>query len=273
MIVPSCARGPWVGPWHDFAQSPFPAHEPQNPRPASLDTLVSQARPDLAIAFAVEPALGDHYPDLPDQLRVGHRPLWPRAKPWQRISRCRLQIPVHTGPAQPPDPAYPRNAVSLARGDRDDGAHRFDLWRPKGRPASTFVIFSTRSSLSMVISSTLARRRSISSSRASRGRCFRFDTPPSRKASRQPLTSAAVASILRATGSTSSPRKTHRTASCFRAAVSLRRRAGAGSAAICEVSADPAPSRSTFFSNSPIRFDLLSFANVVNVQNMLYNVH
>ena len=43
------------------------------------------------------------------------------------------------------------------------------------------------------------------------------------------------------------PRKTRRTASCFRAAVSLRRRVEAGSAAICEVSAVPARSRSTFF--------------------------
>ncbi len=51
----------------------------------------------------------------------------------------------------------------------------------------------------LVTSPTLARSRSISSSRASCGRCFRFDAPPVRKASRQPLTSAAVASIPRAT--------------------------------------------------------------------------
>ena len=46
-----------------------------------------------------------------------------------------------------------------------------------------------------------------------------------------------------ATSSTSSPRST---ASCVREAVSLRRRACAGSAAICKVSADPAPPRSIF---------------------------
>ena len=46
-----------------------------------------------------------------------------------------------------------------------------------------------------------------------------------RKTSRQPLTSAAVASIPRATNSMSSPRNTRRTASRLRAAVCLRRRA------------------------------------------------
>ncbi len=122
--------------------------------------------------------------------------------------------------AQPPGPAHPRNTVSLARGDRDDGAHRFDLRWPKGWPASTLATFSTESPLSMAIPPTLARRRSITSSRMSRGRCFKFDTPPSGKAPRQPPTSTAV---------------------------SLRRRAGAGFAVICEVSAAPAPSRSTFF--------------------------
>ncbi len=44
---------------------PVPAHEPQNPRPGGPGALVPQARPDLAIAFAVEPALGDHCPGLP----------------------------------------------------------------------------------------------------------------------------------------------------------------------------------------------------------------
>ncbi len=76
-------------------------------------------------------------------------------------------------------------------------------------PASTLATFSTESPLSMAIPPTLTRRR-----------CFKFDTPPSGKAPRQPPTSTAV---------------------------SLRRRAGAGFAVICEVSAAPAPSRSTFF--------------------------
>ena len=53
--------------------------------------------------------------------------------------------------------------------------------------------------------------------------------------------------VFRATSSTASPRKTRRTASCFRATVSLRRWVGAGPAAIFEVSAAPAPARSTFF--------------------------
>ena len=51
----------------------FLAHEPQNPRPGGSDTLVSQARPDLATAFAVEPALGDHCPDIePSMSRRGN---------------------------------------------------------------------------------------------------------------------------------------------------------------------------------------------------------
>ncbi len=159
---------------------PVLAHQPQNPHFRGADALVTQARPHLAIALAMEPAVGDDLSDLPDQIGIRHGALWSRAAGRCGLGPGRLQVPVHAGPARTPGPAHPGDAVSLARGDRDDGAHRFDLRRPKGWPTSIFAIFSTRSSLSMVISPTLARSRSISSSRVSRGRCFSPDAPVGR---------------------------------------------------------------------------------------------
>ena len=43
--------------------------------------LVAQPRPDLATAFAVKGAGGEHGTDLRHQCGVGHRPLWPRPAP------------------------------------------------------------------------------------------------------------------------------------------------------------------------------------------------
>ena len=75
----------------------------------------------------------------------------------------------------------------------------------------------------MVSSPTFAFRRPISASRASAGRLFSDASPAARKASRQPLSSAAVTPSSRETSSRSSPRSSRSTASRLRPA-DIRRR-------------------------------------------------
>src|SRR6185437_7431093 len=88
----------------------------------------------------------------------------------------------------------------------------------KGRPDSSCWHLVPSNSLSMVSWPTFDRRRAISSSRSSDGRLFMAAVPPSRKASRQPESVAAVTPSSRETVSRSSPLRRRRTASDFRLA-------------------------------------------------------
>ena len=56
---------------------PVLAHQPQNPHFRGADALVTQARPHLAIALAMEPAVGDDLSDLPDQIGIRQGPCGP----------------------------------------------------------------------------------------------------------------------------------------------------------------------------------------------------
>lgn len=69
----------------------------------------------------------------------------------------------------------------------------------RGRGSTAGRATPGSSSVSIVSAPTFVRNRSIASSRSSRGRAFRLAAPASRKASRQPLRSAAVTSSSRAT--------------------------------------------------------------------------
>jgi hypothetical protein len=95
--------------------------------------LVAQPRPDLAIALAVERAVAQNVPDRLHQSRIGHRTLRPRSAPrhgWHHHPAAA----VDAGPRHAPHPADPGQAVRAVRGDRDGGAHRFDLRAAKGAP-------------------------------------------------------------------------------------------------------------------------------------------
>ncbi len=74
------------------------ADQPQNPHFRGADALVTQARPHLAIALAMEPAVGDDLSDLPDQIGIRHGALWSRAAARRGLGPGRLQVPVHAGP-------------------------------------------------------------------------------------------------------------------------------------------------------------------------------
>ena len=84
----------------------------------------------------------------PDGLKkpaVGHRPLRPWPAPWRgRRFRCAAAA-IDPRSRDAPGAADPGDTVAATRGDRDDGAHRFDLRAAKGTPpppASSRSIFA-----------------------------------------------------------------------------------------------------------------------------------
>src|SRR6478609_3860079 len=179
------------------------AHEPQDAAAAGADAGEAQPRPQLAVALTVERAVLQELPDLRHQVLVRHR-----AKRSRSLAPHIVQVvamAVDGRPRHAPDPRHPLQAINLVRGGRDLAAHRLDLRRAKGRAVSRRSILASSSSLAMVRSPTFSFRRPISSSRASAGRLFKHASPAARKASRQPLSSAAVTASSRETSSRSSP--------------------------------------------------------------------
>jgi hypothetical protein len=71
------------------------AHQPQDAAPAGADPGEAQPGPQLAIALAVERAVGQQLPDRRDQGLVRHRA--ERPGPPAR-HRCRAAVPVDGGP-------------------------------------------------------------------------------------------------------------------------------------------------------------------------------
>src|SRR4051794_25667557 len=197
-------------------------------------------RHQLAVALAMEGALGQQLPDLPHQVLVRHRAGRPGSPAFAGLG---VTVAVHGRPRDAPVPRHPLQAVGPGRGGRDLPAHRLDLPRAKGRPASRCPILAPSSSFAIVSSPTFSFRRPISSSRASAGRLLKETSPAARNASRQPLSSAAVTPSPRETSSRSSPRSSLKTASRLRPADIRRRSVGTGpSPPACGArSAEPAP--------------------------------
>src|SRR5512132_2759144 len=86
-------------------------------------------------------------------------------RPFSRISRRTRPGELRTPEKNIPAAGDPRQAIDAIDGGRDRSAHRLDLRRAKGAPASSRAIFSRNSSVSMVISPTFPFSRAISSSR------------------------------------------------------------------------------------------------------------
>src|SRR6186997_900194 len=235
------------------------AHEPQDAAAAGADAGEAQPRPQLAVALAVERAVLQELPDLRHQVLVRHR-----AKRSRSLAPHIVQVvamAVDGRPRHAPDPRHPLQAINLVRGGRDLAAHRLDLRRAKGRAVSRRSILASSSSLAMVRSPTFSFRRPISSSRASAGRLFKHASPAARKASRQPLSSAAVTASSRETSSRSSPLSKRSTASCLRRA-DIRRR--------CPGVAPPPPAcwaRSNVPTSTPTSSSILHLLAVLYLQS------
>ena len=94
---------------------------------------------DLAVALAAEQATHQQLADRGDQRRIGHRPDRTRAPPGARL--VALATTIQRRPRRLPEPGHPQHAVASVGGGRDRAAHRLDLRRAKGRPASRCSIF------------------------------------------------------------------------------------------------------------------------------------
>src|SRR5688500_17787936 len=117
------------------------AHQPQDAAPAGADARKPQPRPQLAIALAVERAVGQQLADRRVQGLVRHR----AARPWRPAhARCGAAVAVDGGPRHAPDPGDPLPAVDPPGGGRDLPAHRLDT---KGRAVSRRSILAASSSL------------------------------------------------------------------------------------------------------------------------------
>ena len=197
------------------------SHQPPDPLGGRADAPVPEPRPDLAVALAVERALGQDPADVADQLLVGGRPHRPpllgHGPLLRRDGLPGLEV-VGGGAGQAEDAADPLHPVGLAGAGGGGAAQPLRLLVTKGRPLSRCWHFWPSSSLSMVSWPTLAWRRATSSSRSSAGRLFRAAVPPSRKASRQEESVAAMTPSSLERVSRSSPRSRRRTASVFRLA-------------------------------------------------------
>ena len=103
---------------------------------------VAQPRPDLAVALAVEGALGQHPPDRRHEADVVHRSQrsWPPSRRRRHVGGSAQSVDARARDA--PDPADAGDAVSAARGDRDDGAHRAGVRGAKGAPPSSRSTFA-----------------------------------------------------------------------------------------------------------------------------------
>src|SRR5829696_3067882 len=183
------------------------AHQAPDPPGRGADAGMAQSSPDLPVPLAVQARAEDLGADVLDQRGIGAGP--------DRAAACRAErrrssghgaMAVDRGAGAAPDPGDPGQAVDAASGRGDGLAHRCDLRRPKGRLPSRAAIFCSSNSLAMVISPSLALRRSSSSSRPSRSRSFIAASAPTRARSRHSVRRATVTFSSRARVSSGSPR-------------------------------------------------------------------
>jgi hypothetical protein len=76
------------------------AHQSENAPPRRSGAGVTQSRPDLAMAFTMEPAGGEYGADLHRERVIGHRAGWPAPPRW--CFGPRGLAPVDSGTADPP---------------------------------------------------------------------------------------------------------------------------------------------------------------------------
>src|SRR3954452_22510088 len=189
-------------------------HQPRHAPPRGADAAVAQAGPDLAVALAVEGARGQHRPDRFREVGARHRP--GRSRPPRGGRPRRPAMPVDGRARDAPDAADQGEPVRHAGGRGGRPAHRLDLRRAKGRPASRAAISPSSSSCRSSISPSRAFSRSLASVSPSAGRVASAASPAARKASRHAVSAAAVTPSERETVSRSSPRRSRSTASRLR---------------------------------------------------------
>ena len=163
------AARPAAAPDPRRGEQPRLAHQPQHPALRSTHAGQAQPRPGLAVALAEERRVGEHRADPLGQRRVRPGLLRPALR--RRLHGTAGSRPslVDRRAGNLPELADAGRAVAACCGGRAGPAHRLDLRRAKGSPASAVRARSSSSSLPIVIAPTLACSRRISSSRSSAG--------------------------------------------------------------------------------------------------------
>jgi hypothetical protein len=191
-------------------------HQPADALLRGPEALEAEPGPDLAVTLAMERRLGEDAADVAQEflVRAGtERAALLGSRPFFEGDRPSGPLEVQRRAGQVPDATDAGQAVALSGGGGDGLADRLGLLGTKGRSARQRW---SSSSLSLVSSPTLARRRAISSSRSSAGRLLRAAWPPARKSSRQPTSVDAVTPSSRERSSRLSPPRRRRTAAVLR---------------------------------------------------------
>src|SRR5262249_33750216 len=105
-------------------QQIFPAHQSKPPPQRAPDCAMSQPCPDLAMAFAMERAGGQHGTDRRRQRIVGHRAGWSAPPRWRCVGPWWRLMTVNCGSGKPPDrQTAAKPYIRLAADRRNSPAH------------------------------------------------------------------------------------------------------------------------------------------------------
>jgi len=135
-------------------------HEPQDSSFGGTDTFESQPCPHLPIALAMKRRVIEKRADLLDDLVIGRQTGWSPV-PGTKLRAATLKVESRSW--DPPDATDSGQAVAFSRGGREGLAHLLSPLRDKGRFCSSLLLFSRRSSDSIVASPSFSRSRLISS--------------------------------------------------------------------------------------------------------------
>src|ERR1700761_9040481 len=180
------------------------SEQPQNPLLRGADAFVSQASPNLAVAFSGKYWRIQKLANFCHQVLIAENPGTSLVRfPWMLLT---VASGVKTRARQAPDCHHSCHPIRLIAGRRDGAAHALDLQSAKGRPSSRRAIFSRNNSFSTLMLATTDFKRRFSSSSASISRLFRPISPLTRKRSRHSVKVATVTRCLREVLSRSAPR-------------------------------------------------------------------
>lgn len=192
-------------------------HESQDSSPGGADPLESPSHPDVPVALTVKGRFAENGVDLFDHLPIGERANR-SPRPGHRLRPAPLKVQSRSRDL--PHSTDSGQAVTFPVGGRDGLAHFLGLLRDKGRFCSSLLIFSRRSSDSMVAFPSFSRSRLISSL-SGPFLFFRAACPAERNSSRHREIRGAVVPHSLESSSRSSPRSNLRTIWLFNLAENL----------------------------------------------------
>jgi hypothetical protein len=193
-------------------QQPIRPHQPQHPPRRRADSSIAPPCPHLAIALPMEGRRLPHRPRLTDPRLIRARA---ERSGTSAPAPSLVPLPIDRRPRHAPHTTDAGQAITSACGGREGLTHQLDLRRLNERPVSTRARCSRHRSWSMVDSPSVSRRRAMSRSRASRGRCVIASWPPDRNVSRHSARRAAGTCNPRDSWSMVSPRQSRHTTAVF----------------------------------------------------------